>query len=34
MFPNDSLPRGVVAFLFPDVQGATRAWEASPELTA
>ncbi|MCL1594256.1 MAG: adenylate/guanylate cyclase domain-containing protein, partial [Actinomycetia bacterium] len=31
---NTSLPGGIVTFLFTDVEGSTRAWEASPELMA
>ncbi|MFV1998775.1 MAG: adenylate/guanylate cyclase domain-containing protein, partial [Acidimicrobiia bacterium] len=29
-----SLPDGIVTFLFTDVEGSTRAWEASPDLMA
>jgi predicted ATPase/class 3 adenylate cyclase len=32
--PDGPLPSGVVTFLFTDVEGSTRAWEASPESMA
>ncbi|MFV1990491.1 MAG: adenylate/guanylate cyclase domain-containing protein, partial [Acidimicrobiales bacterium] len=32
--PNSPLPDGIVTFLFTDVEGSTRAWEASPDLMA
>ena len=29
---GDALPSGVVTFLFTDIEGSTRRWEADPEV--
>jgi len=30
--PPGALPSGVVTFLFTDIEGSTRRWEADPEV--